>query len=69
MPYLIDSDVLIDISRGKSAARDYVDGLPEGWAVSQVCAMDLIVGARDKRELADIDTCLTTRGVTKGVEV
>jgi hypothetical protein len=27
MPYLIDSDVLIDISRGKPAARDYIDAL------------------------------------------
>ena len=34
MPYLIDSDVLIDISRGKPAARDYIDALPKGWAIS-----------------------------------
>ena len=52
MPYLIDSDVLIDISRGKPAAREYVDALPEGWAISQVSALELIVGARDKPELA-----------------
>src|SRR6266478_933541 len=49
MPYLIDSDVLIDISRGKPAAREYVDALPEGWAISQVSALELIVGARDKK--------------------
>jgi hypothetical protein len=30
MPYLIDSDILIDISRGKQAAREYVDALTEG---------------------------------------
>ena len=48
MPYLIDSDVLIDISRGKQAAGEYVDALTKGWAISQVSA--LIVGARDKRE-------------------
>ena len=48
MPYLIDSDVLIDISRGKQAARAYVDALLEGWAISQVSALELIVGARDK---------------------
>ena len=59
MPYLIDSDVLIDISRGKPAAREYVDALPEGWAISQVSALELIVGARDKRDLADIDTFLS----------
>ena len=51
MPYLIDSDVLIDISRGKQAAREYVDALTEGWAIPQVSALELIVGARDKRTL------------------
>ena len=30
MPYLIDSDVLIDVSRGKPAASEYIDALPEG---------------------------------------
>src|SRR6266481_7371153 len=59
MPYLIDSDILIDISRGKEAAREYVDALTEGWAISQVSALELIVGARDKRDLADIDTFLS----------
>jgi predicted nucleic acid-binding protein len=59
MPYLIDSDVLIDISRGKPAAREYVDALPEGWAISQISALELIVGARNKRDLADIDTFLS----------
>ena len=59
MPYLIDSDVLIDISRGKQAAREYVDALTEGWAISQISALELIVGARDKRELTNIDTFLS----------
>ena len=59
MPYLVDSDVLIDISRGKQAAREYVDALPEGWAISQVSALELIVGARDERELAKIDAFLS----------
>ena len=59
MPYLVDSDVLIDISRGKAPARDYIDALPEGWAVSQISALELLVGARDKRDLADIDTFLS----------
>ena len=51
MPYLLDSDVLIDVSRGKLAAREYLDALPEGWAISQVSALELIVGARDNRDL------------------
>ena len=53
MPYLID------ISRGKQAARAYIDALPERWAISQVSALELIVGARDKRDLANIDTFLS----------
>jgi predicted nucleic acid-binding protein len=59
MPYLTDSDVLIDLSRGNPAARKYIDALPEGWAISQISALELIVGARDNRDLADIDTFLS----------
>ena len=59
MPYLLDSDVLIDVSRGKPAARDYLDSLAEGWAISQVTALELIVGARDRRDLASIDAFLS----------
>ncbi len=55
MAFLIDSNVLIDVSRGNSAAIEYVDRLPDPWALSQVSAMELIVGARDKRDLAMID--------------
>jgi predicted nucleic acid-binding protein len=58
VPFLIDSNVLIDVSRGNVAAIRYVDGLPEPWAISQVTAMELIVGARDKRELATVDSFL-----------
>ena len=59
MPYLIDSDVLIDISRGKQAARKYLDALPEGWAISQISALELIVGARNNQDMAAIDTFLS----------
>jgi predicted nucleic acid-binding protein len=50
---------LIDISRGSVKAREYIDSLPTGWAVSQVSALELIVGARDKRELVEIDVFLS----------
>jgi len=59
MPYLVDSDVLIDISRGNGQAIDYVDSLSTGWAISQFTAMELIVGARDSRELAKLDKFLS----------
>ena len=53
----------IDISRGKPAAREYTDALPEGWAISQISALELIVGARGSRDLADIDTFLSAYAV------
>jgi predicted nucleic acid-binding protein len=59
MPFLVDSNVLIDVSRGKTAAIKYVDGLPEPWVLSQVTAMELIVGARDKWDLVTIDNFLS----------
>lgn len=60
MPYLLDSDVLIDISRNTAAAIDYVDALPATWVISQVSAMELLVGARDKREVAYLDAFLSS---------
>lgn len=59
MRFPLDSNVLIDVSRGNLAAIDYVDGLTESWAISQVTALELIVGARDKREVATIDGFLS----------
>jgi predicted nucleic acid-binding protein len=59
MPFLVDSNVLIDVSRGNTAAIKYVDGFPEPWVLSQVTAMELIVGARDKRDLVTIDNFLS----------
>ena len=59
MPFLNDSNVLIDVSRGNAPAIKYVDGLTEPWLLSQVTAMELIVGARDKRDLAVIDGFLS----------
>jgi len=36
-----------------------VDALTEGWAISQVSSLELIVGTRDKRDLANIDAFLS----------
>src|ERR1700685_4353621 len=59
MPYLLDSDILIDVSRGKPEASECLDALPEGWAISRVSALELLVGARDNRDLAAIDAFLS----------
>lgn len=60
MPYLLDSDVLIDISRGRPAAIDYVDGLSDRWMISQVTALELLVGARNKREIVYVHAFLSS---------
>ena len=59
MPFLIDGNIVIDGSRGNAAAINYLDRLAEPSALSQVTAMELIVGARDKRDLATIDGFLS----------
>jgi predicted nucleic acid-binding protein len=59
MPYLIDTDVLIDVSRNNEAAIDFVDQLDEFWTISIITALELIVGARNKKEVTQIDQLLT----------
>lgn len=56
--FLVDSDILIDVSRGHAYAIAYLDSLTGDWALSQVSALELVVGARDKREMATIDEFL-----------
>ena len=55
MVYLIDTDVMIDVSRAHPSATEYLDSLADP-AISIVTAQELIVGARDKRDLAGIDS-------------
>ena len=59
MVSLIDTDVMIDLSRGKVDAANYLDSLNDP-AISIVIAQELIVGARDKRDLHAIDSLVST---------
>ncbi len=52
--YLIDTDVMIDVSRGSAAAATFVDSLDE-VTISIISAHELIVGARNQRDAAAID--------------
>jgi predicted nucleic acid-binding protein len=56
---LIDTDVMIDLSRGNVDAANYLDSLSDA-AISIVTAQELIVGARDKRDLFAIDSFVST---------
>ena len=58
MLHLIDTDVMVDVSRANRDAAAYVDGLNDP-AISIVTAQELIVGARDKRDLESIDSLVS----------
>src|ERR1700692_3934232 len=59
MVSLIDTDVMIDLSRENAEAAGYLDSLSDP-AISIVTAHELIVGARDKRDLSAIDSLVST---------
>ena len=59
MPYLVDSDVLVDVTRGSIGAADYLDGLSEAWSISMITCLELLAGARTQRETAGLDLVLS----------
>jgi len=59
MVYLIDTDVMIDVSRENANAASYLDSLSDP-AISIITAHELIVGAREKRDLVGIDSLVST---------
>lgn len=59
MPYLVDTDILVDLFRRSEAAGDYLDSLGD-WSVSVVSGMELLAGAKDKSEGREIDIMLAT---------
>lgn len=48
MPHFVDTDVLIDVSRGNQAAIAYIDSLDNDWALSAMTALEFIAGARSR---------------------
>ena len=57
--YLIDTDVMIDVSRRNAAAATYVDSLDD-ITISIITAHELIVGARNQRDADGIDSLMKT---------
>ena len=59
-PVIVDSDVLIDVSRGDLAAISLVTNLESsgGIAISSITAMELIIGCSNKQELARVEKFL-----------
>lgn len=59
MPYLVDSDVMVDLTRGSSGAADYLDHLGDAWSISAITCLELLAGARTQQETADLDLVLS----------
>jgi predicted nucleic acid-binding protein len=59
MPYLVDSDVMVDLTRGSSGAADYLDSLADAWSISAITSLELLAGARTQRETTDLDLVLS----------
>jgi len=60
MPYLVDSDVMVDLTRGSSGAADYLDGLADDWSISAITCLELLAGTRTQRETTDLDLVLSS---------
>ena len=55
MPYLVDTDVLVDVSRNTQGAIAFLDALGNDWTLSAMTALELISGAKNQREVDLID--------------
>jgi predicted nucleic acid-binding protein len=62
MTYLVDSDGLIFLTRNNQGAIGFIDGLQNEWAICTVTGLELMVGAKNQREVAEIERLLTTFG-------
>lgn len=59
MLYLIDSDIMVDVTRGNRAAADYLDSLVDAWSISTITCLELLAGARTQRETDDLHMVLS----------
>ena len=58
---LLDTDILIWVFRGKAKAAELVDSIAERY-ISVITYMELIQGVRNRQELKEIKSFLSTYG-------
>ena len=61
MAYLVDTDILIEISKGNDKAVEFFKSLDE-IKISVISSMELLVGARNKKEINTIEEFLHQYG-------
>jgi predicted nucleic acid-binding protein len=59
MPYLVDTNIVVDVTRGSAKAEDYLDSLADAWSISMITYLEFLVGARTQRETNDLDLVLS----------
>jgi predicted nucleic acid-binding protein len=52
---LLDSNILIDLLRGRAEAKRFIQSLSKRPSTSVICAMELLAGARSRAEERSID--------------
>ncbi len=58
VPLMLDTDVLIEIVKGRAAALSWLESLPVAPVVSDFVAMELLAGARNKDEMRRLQKAL-----------
>src|ERR1700694_892883 len=59
MAYLVDTNIMVDFTRGNAKAADYLDSLGVSCVLSSITALELIGGARSQREVNDLDVLIS----------
>jgi predicted nucleic acid-binding protein len=57
--YLVDTNIMVDVTRGSAKAADYLDSLGGPRLLSATTALELIGGARSQREVNDLDIMIS----------
>jgi predicted nucleic acid-binding protein len=59
MAYLVDTNIMVDFTRGSSKAADYLDSLGRACVLSSITTLEVIAGARSQREVNDLDILIS----------
>jgi hypothetical protein len=59
MACLVDTNVMVDFTRGNVNAADYLDRIRGACLLSSITALELIAGARNQREVTDLDILIS----------
>jgi len=46
MAYLVDTNIIVDVTRRSIRAADYLDSLAGAWSISTIACLELLAGAR-----------------------